>query len=110
MKLGTEFQSRSFDAMVSHTTIVFTRYIILEWIRRSRNDQKTYGELFYMFCEDIQDMDLTNAITSLMALFVEHATNLSAEITNVIKCKVDDWMRSQAAFVQALFGNLGWES
>jgi len=55
-------------------------------------------------------MDLTNAITSLMALFVEHATNLSAEITNVIKCKVDDWMRSQAAFVQALFGNLGWES
>ena len=46
LKLGTEFQSRSFDAMVSHTTIVFTRYIILEWIRRNRNDQKTYGELF----------------------------------------------------------------
>ena len=57
LKLGTEFQSRTYDAMVSHTAIVFTRYTILEWIRRNENDQKTYGELFFMFCEDIQDMD-----------------------------------------------------
>ena len=61
-KLGTEFQSHNYGAMVSHTTIVFTRYIILEWIRRNHNDQKTYGELFFMFCDDIQDMDLTNAL------------------------------------------------
>ena len=32
LKLGTEFQSHNYGAMVSHTTIVFTRYIILEWI------------------------------------------------------------------------------
>ena len=37
-------------------TIVFTRYIILEWIRRNQTAQRTYGELFYMFCDDIQDM------------------------------------------------------
>lgn len=110
MKLGTEFQSRSFDAIVSHTTIVFTRYILLEWIRRNQNDQKTYGELFYMFCDDIQDMDLTNALTSLMALFAEQLTNLPEEITKILKCKVDEWMRSQALFIQALFGNLSWES
>jgi hypothetical protein len=110
MKLGTEFQSRSFDAMVSHTAIVFTRYIILEWIRRNHNDQKTYGELFYMFCDDIQDMDLTNALTSLMALFTEHVSNLPAEITNILESKVKEWMRSQALFIQALFGNLSWES
>ena len=71
MKLGTEFQSRSYDAMVSHTTIVFTRYILLEWIRRNQNDQKTYGELFFMFCEDIQDMDLTNALQMLSRLVDE---------------------------------------
>lgn len=44
MKLGKEFQGRSYDMMVSHTTIVFTRYIILEWIRRNKNDQKSFGE------------------------------------------------------------------
>ena len=61
LKFGTEFQSHNYGAMVSHTTIVFIRYIILEWIRRNQNDQKTYGELLYMFFDDIQDMDLTNA-------------------------------------------------
>jgi hypothetical protein len=110
LKLGTEFQSRTYDAMVSHTAIVFTRYTILEWIRRNQNDQKTYGELFFMFCEDIQDMDLTNALQSLMALFVEHISTLSADITSCIKSKVTDWMMSQASFIQALFGNICWES
>lgn len=110
MKLGTEFQSRSYDALVSHTTIVFTRYILLEWIRRNQNDQKTYGELFYMFCDDIQDMDLTNALTSLMALFVEHIISLPTEIANILKSKVDEWMSSQALFIRVLFGNLSWES
>ena len=110
LKLGTEFQSHNYGAMVSHTTIVFTRYIILEWIRRNQNDQKTYGELFYMFCDDIQDMDLTNALQSLMALFVEHISNLSADITSVIKCKVSEWIGSQASFIQALFGNICCES
>ena len=110
MKLGTEFQSRSYDAMVSHTTIVFTRYILLEWIRRNENDQKTYGELFYMFCDDIQDMDLTNALQSLMALFVDTVTKISTEITDLVKSKVTDWIMSQALFIQALFRDFCWES
>ena len=110
LRLGTEFQSHNYGAMVSHTTIVFTRYIILEWIRRNQNDQKTYGELFFMFCEDIQDMDLTNALQSLMALFVEHISTLSADTTSLIKSKVTEWMMSQALFIQALFGNICWES
>ena len=110
MKLGTEFQCRSYDAMVSHTTIVFTRYILLEWIRRNENDQKTYGELFYMFCDDIQDMDLTNALQSLMALFVDTVTKISTEITDLVKSKVTDWIMSQASFIQALFKDFCWES
>ena len=103
LKLGTEFQSHNYGAMVSHTTIVFTRYIILEWTRRNQNDQKTYGELFFMFCDDIQDMDLTSALQSLMALFVEHILTLSADITSIIKCKISEWIASQAAFIRALF-------
>ena len=109
-KLGTEFQSHNYGAVVSHTAIVFTRYIVLEWIRRNQNDQKTYGELFFMFSEDIQDMELTDALQSLMALFAEHISSLSADITDVIKNKVTEWISTQAAFIQALFRNVCWES
>ena len=110
MKLGTEFQSRIYDALVSHTTIVFTRYVLLEWIRRNRNDQKTYGELFFMFCDDIQDMDLTNALQELMSLFTDIVVIASTDITELLKSKVDNWMKSQPSFIQALFGDLCWES
>ena len=110
LKLGSEFQCRSYSAMVSHTTIVFVRYILLEWIRRNQNDERSYGELFYMFCDDIQDMDLTNALQSLMALFVDIVTTFSAKITELIKNQVSNWIASQATFIQAMFGDLCWES
>ena len=110
LKLGTEFQCRSYSAMVSHTTIVFVRYILLEWIRRNENDERSYGELFYMFCDDIQDMDLTNALQSLMALFVYIAKEFYAQITEMIKNQVNNWMASQARFIQAMFSDLCWES
>ena len=110
MKLGTEFQCRSYGAMVCHTTIVFVRYILLEWIRRNENDKRSHGELFYMFCDDIQDMDLTNALQSLMVLFVNTATTFSAQITEMIKTQVCNWMASQSKFIQALFGDFCWES
>lgn len=110
MKLENEFQGRSYDMMVSHTTIVFTRYIILEWICRNSNDKKTYGELFYMFCDDIQDMDLTTALQSLMALFMEYLNTVTADITELVKSKLQLWMSSQASFIQAMFANISWES
>ena len=36
-------------------------------------------------------MELTDALQSLMALFVEHISMLSADITACIKSKVTDW-------------------
>lgn len=110
LKLGTEFQSRNYDAMVSHTSIVFTRYMILEWIRRNENDQKTYGELFFMLCDDIQDMDFTNTLQGLLSLFTDIAAIVSADITELIKSKVTNWMKSQPLFIQALFCDSCWES
>ena len=58
-----------------------------------------YDELFFMFCEAIQDMELNDTLQSLMALFVEHISMLPADITVCIKSKVIDWITSQAKFI-----------
>ena len=55
-------------------------------------------------------MDLTNALQSLMALFVEHMSTLSADITSVLKSKVTEWIASQDRFIQALLESICWES
>lgn len=36
-------QGRYYDSMVSHTTIVFTRYIVLAWQHRCSSDDRTLG-------------------------------------------------------------------
>ncbi len=110
MKLGTEFQGRSYDMMISHTTLVYCRYILLEWLKREEHDLKTFGELFRMYCDDIQDMDLTTALQSLMGLFIEHINNGAKPEQKTLKSQLQHWIDSQAIFIKDLFKDLKWES
>jgi hypothetical protein len=41
LNLAKEFQSRSFDALVAHATLVCSRYIILELTKRTNADPRT---------------------------------------------------------------------
>lgn len=110
MKLRSEFQGRSYDMMISHTTIVFTRNILLEWLRRNEKDDKTLCELFFSLCDDIQVMTLSTALQSLMGLFVEHLNAAGSKKSALLKIQLQQWIDAQASFVKALFGQLGWES
>jgi len=110
MKLGNEFQGRSYDMMISHTTIVMTRYIMTEWLRREEKDQKTFGELFFRFSDDIQDMDLITALQNLMSLVVEVANGIATATTDTVKCQLQQWINQQASFIKALFTDFCWES
>ena len=47
LDLGSEFQGLSYDMTVSSTAIVFTRYILIEWLRRKKNDQREDWENIY---------------------------------------------------------------
>lgn len=107
--LGSEFQGLSYDMTVSSTAIVFTRYILLEWLRRKANDPKTICELFYVCCDDIQDIELCTALSSLVAIFVEGLRTEAIKITNTIKTQLINWFVSQPAFIKALFPEAVWE-
>ena len=66
LKQGSEFQGQCFDMRVSHTTIVFTRYILLEWDRRHHEDDRSFGGLFVLFSDEIRDLDLKTALRSII--------------------------------------------
>ena len=110
LKLSEEFQTRNYDASVAQTALVFTRYTILEWLRRKEADPKTYGGLFFALCEDVQDMELTEALKSLMALFMDIVNGWRPENSETIKCQLTNWIASQSRYIKDLFPNLCWES
>lgn len=68
LKLVKEFQCRSYDAMVAHTTIVFMRYIMLSVESRNNTDARTIGNLFYHCCDELSDIQLIEAIQLIIDL------------------------------------------
>jgi len=67
-KLEKEFQSRSYDALISHTTIVFARFIVLSWQNRCNTDQRTIGGLFYDLCDEVNKLDWAITLQQLIEL------------------------------------------
>jgi hypothetical protein len=76
LRLQKEFQGRSYDLLVNHTTIVFSRYILLAWQHRQSTDQRTLGGLFYQLCDEVNSLDWTIALQQLVELINEVAMDL----------------------------------
>jgi hypothetical protein len=108
LKLENEFEGRSYDMMISHTTIVFSRYLILELERRNTNDNRTFGGMFYLFCDEVRDMDLKTALQQLMVYAFSLMANKSMQ--QEVFCQVRDWVRQLPNYLKALWPNLLCES
>lgn len=102
LKLGKEFQPVNYDTTVSSTALVFTRFIILEWMRRKQNDQKTVCELFFVCCDDIRDIELSDALERLLAIFLDGINEGAIQVTEAVRKELVAWYVSQPIFIQKL--------
>ena len=76
LHLAKEFQSRSFDALVAHSTLVCCRYIMLELVRRTTADPRTLGSLFHAVCDELRQIGFTEALALLLSLLEETLNNI----------------------------------
>lgn len=67
LRLASEFQLRSFDAIVAHTAIVVARYIFLTLENRRNRDDRTMGGLFLLLCEELQDISFSFAMKLIIS-------------------------------------------
>ena len=101
LKLEKEFEGRSYDMMISHTTIVLTRYLILEWERRNTNDDRALGGMFLLFSDEVKDMDLMTALQQLM-VFVFALVSTQSRLGD-FSCQVLDWVSKLPCYIKALW-------
>jgi hypothetical protein len=76
LRLAKEFQSRSFDALVAHATMVCCRYIMLELAKRESADPRTLGTLFHAVCDEMRRIGFAEAIALLLRLLEETLGNV----------------------------------
>jgi len=85
LKLQKEFQSRPYDALISHTTIVFSRYILLSWQNRCSTDERTLGGMFYELCDEVNELDWAVALQQLIELLEDALKNTNNSLKQLIK-------------------------
>lgn len=108
LKLGKEYQSPNYDNLVAHTTIVFTRYILLEWLRRKEQDDRTYGDLFFLMSQEVQDLPFEEALRQLLTLFSELLDQMTQKES--ILCQLKQWIDQHPLFIKSLAQEFNWES
>lgn len=102
--MAKEFHGRSYDMMVAQTNIVFTRYLLLAVESRKSEDPRTLGLLFYVCCDEMEDLKFASAALLLMELFksaVQEVLILSEERFNEL---FDKFMSSLPKYIKGLLG------
>ena len=102
LKLGTEFQPVNYDTTVSSTALVFTRFIILEWIRRKENDVRTLGELFYATFDEVRDIEMADALNSLLSILASGLKDGDIQIGERTRKELLQWYISQPQFIRSI--------
>lgn len=110
LRLQKEFQGRSYDLLVSHTTIVFSRYILLAWQHRQSTDQRTLGGLFHLLCDEVGQLDWAVALKQLVDRINDIAQKASKKITNLIQTQLQQWIAGLPSYIKAYLPNLSCES
>ncbi|MCM3729526.1 transposase [Neobacillus cucumis] len=101
LKLQKEFQGRSYDSLISHTTIVFTRYIVLSRQNRCSTDQRTLGGMFYELCDEISDLDWAIALQQLIELLEDTLKESNKKIQKLIKSQLEQWIAGLPNYIKA---------
>ncbi|ERN51174.1 IS4 family transposase [Alkalihalophilus marmarensis] len=100
LKLQKEFQGRSYDSLICHTTIVFTRYIVLSWQNRCSTDQRTLGGLFYELCDEISDLDWAVALGQLLELLQDVLKESNKKIQKLIQSQLQHWIAGLPNYIK----------
>ena len=85
LNLSRECNSLSYDAMTAHTAVVFTRYMMLSLESRESGDNRSLGELFLYFSDEMADITWIQAFHMLLQMFrsiLKDNTELTEEKIN----------------------------
>ena len=101
LHMGKECRALSYDAMTAHTAVVFTRYMMLSVESRELNDERSLGELFLYFCDEMSDITWIQAFQLLLQMFRELLVNNLDIADDKIDALVDAFMDGIPALLKS---------
>ncbi|AYW45772.1 transposase [Tetragenococcus koreensis] len=110
LNLTKETQTRHYQALICHTTIVFTRYILLSWQQRCANDERTLGGLFYELGDQIKELDWSAALIELVHIIQVVSEESGKQLQDFITSQLQHWVDTLPHYIKAYLPNLVCET
>ena len=71
LNLITECHSLSYDALTAHTAIVFSRYLMIAMEQRRNEDERTLGEIFFFFTDELADITFGESFQIILNIMID---------------------------------------
>lgn len=77
LNLVSECHSLSYDALTAHVAIVFTRYLMIAMEQRRNEDDRTFGEIFYFFIDELADITFGESFRIIITAMIDSVCAVS---------------------------------
>jgi len=98
LKLVKEIQLRDFDGLIGHTSMVVARYNILSWFQRQRVDQRSFGDLFRLCNEEMENIKFIDALKRILQLAMAAIQSAKGASEHIVQMMLDAVMGSAIIF------------
>ena len=71
LNLISECHSLTYDALTAHVAIVFTRYLMIAMEQRRNEDNRTLGEIFYFFTDELKDITFGESFQIIIIAMID---------------------------------------
>ena len=110
LRLAKEFQGRSYDMMFAHTTIVYTRYMMLTLQVRGSKDSKKFGGMFFEYCDELKDIQFMESLLLIIDLFKQTLKDCLVITEEKINELLDYFFELLPSYIKRPLGILNSES
>ena len=94
LKLGKESRTMSYDAMTAHVSVVLARYMLLSLEQRRKVDKRSIGELFYISCDELQDLQYMDALIMVLKKLVSMITEKWLFLEKELNAMLDSFLEN----------------
>lgn len=89
LKLVKEIQIRNYDGLIGHTSLVIARYNMLSLLQRQHTDQRSFGDLFRSYNEEMINITFIDALKRIMQMALAALRKIKKLSKNLIQSILD---------------------
>ncbi len=101
LKYTGECQSTSFDSLTAHLAIANVRYMMLSMFQRANTDQRSLGELFCLYVQEVAEITFDHSMKLIMIALLSTVKNFFGLTEEQMSVFIQEFIGNLPAYLRA---------